>query len=246
MRTSPTSRAAQRAHRATFGGDSGWIEAEHPGDVLLVQTPGSSPYLPMVTALWNPSIRRAAPLGQRDILGFDGLGKDALAIAGDGTLTAAGRPVTRPIVFATGGTVMLPAQPARIVRDRFFTLVMPRGAVRLAGVAEGVRAEGTLAPTGRLTAYPAAGGGCTRLTVRLTLPQGFPPTLLGFSDVYGAERKVLVRADATARVEVVSDSGRSHLLTYRTIEVGGRAPGPFVSTVASARAATTDVPCASA
>ena len=203
-------RAAQRAHRATFGGDSGWIEAQHPGDVLLVQTPGSSPYLPMVTALSNPSIRRAVPLGKRDILQFDGLGKDALTITRDGTLTAAGRPVTQTIVFATGGTVMLPAQPARIVRDRFFTLVVPRGPVRLAGVAEGVRAEGTLAPTGRLTAYPATGGGCTRLTVRLTLPQGFPPTLLGFSDVYGTEREVLVRADATARVEVISDRERSH------------------------------------
>jgi hypothetical protein len=117
--------------------------------------------------------------------------------------------------------------------------------VRLAGVAEGVRAEATLAPTGRLTAYPATGGGCTRLTVRLTLPQGFPPTLLGFSDVYGTEREVLVRADSTARVEVISDRERSHVLTYRTIEVGGHAPGPFVSTVASARAATATVPCAS-
>ncbi len=239
-------RAAKRAYRATFGGEPGWIEAEHPGEVLLVQTPGSSPYLPMVTALQNPSIRRAVPLGKRDILTFDGLGKDALSITRDGTLTAAGRPVTRAIVFATGGTAMLPAQPARIVRDRFFTLVVPQGAVRLAGVAEGVRAEGTLAPTGRLTAYPAAGGGCTRLTVRLTLPQGFPPTLLAFRDAYGTERKVPVRADATARFEIVSSSDRSHALAYRTLEVGGHAPGPFVSTVASARVATTNVPCASA
>ena len=112
-------------------------------------------------------------------------------------------------------------------------------------MAEVVRAEGTLAPTGRLTAYPAVGGGCTRLTVRLTLPQGFPPTLLGFSDVYGTEREVLVRADATARVEVVSDN-KGRTLKYRTLEVGGHPPGPFVSTVASARATTNSVPCASA
>ena len=81
VRTSPTCAPRERAHRATFGGDSGWIEAEHPGDVLLVQTPGSSPYSAEVTALSNPSIRRAVPLGQRDILEFDGLGKDALTIA---------------------------------------------------------------------------------------------------------------------------------------------------------------------
>jgi hypothetical protein len=239
-------RAAERAHVATFGGESDWIEAQRLGDVLLVQTPGSSPYLPMVTALSNPSVRRAVPLGRRDILSFDGLGKDPVSISSTGTLTAAGEPVSRPIVFATGGTVMLPAQPARIVRDRFFTLVVPDGPVRLAGVAEGVRAEGTLAPTGRLTAYPATGGGCTRLSVRLTLPQGFPPTVLAFSDAYGTEQEVVVRSDATARVEVVSDAGTSQMLRYRTVEVRGRAPGPFDTTVASARATATTVPCASA
>jgi hypothetical protein len=239
-------RAAERTHRVTFAGESAWIEAEHPGDVLLVQTAGGSPYLPMLTALANPSIRGAVPLGRRDILPFDGLGKDPLSIARDGTLTAAGRPVTQPVVFATAGTMMLPAQPARIVHTRYFTLVVPRGPVRLAGVAEGVRTEGKLAPTGRLTAYPATGGACTSLTVRLTMPDGFPPTLLSFRDTSGRTRQILVQAGVTNRVQVLSGPETPYVLRYRTLEVDGEAPGPFVSTVASALATTATVPCASA
>jgi hypothetical protein len=241
-------RAADRAYRATWNDTASWIEAERPaGDVLLVHTPGSNPWLSELTALWNPSIRRAAPLGHRDIIQFDGLGQNALEIADDGTLTdAAGRPVTETLVFATGGTVVLPAQPARIVRDRFFTLVVPDGPVRLAGLAEGVRAEGTLAPTGRLTAYPPVGAGCTRLTVRLTLPARFPPTLLAFQDSHGNTREVPVQSGATARVEIVSTQGAPQTLRYRTLEVRGHAPGLFDSTVANVRASTTTVPCASA
>ena len=199
----------------------------------------------MLTALSNPSIRGALPLGRRDILQFDGLGKDALSITGDGTLTAAGRPVTQPIVFATGGTVMLPAQPARIVRDRYFTLVVPRGPVRLAGVAEGVRAEGKLAPTGRLTAYPATGAGYAAHRSSHA-PAGLPadPALIPRRVRHRAGSPGARRLDR--RVQVVSGRETPYLLTYRTIQVDGDAPGPFVSTVASALAATATVPCASA
>jgi hypothetical protein len=239
-------RAADRAYRATFGSTAPWIDAEGAGEVLLVHTPGSNPWISELTALWNPSVRRAVPLGRGPVLSFDGLDSNPATITRTGVLTERGRPVTQATVFAAGGTAMLPALPARVVIDRFFTLVIPRGPVRLAGVAEGVRAEGTLAPAGRLSAYPTVAGGCTRLTVRLSLPDGLPRTLLAFRDARGNDARVAVRAGATTRVEVVSGPRESRTLTYRTLRLGDRPAGPMDKNVANARATTATVPCASA
>jgi hypothetical protein len=220
--------ASRTLHAEAFTGLGSWVDAERPGDVLLVQTPWSSRFDAMLTSFWNTSVRRAAPLGEGGIEPFDGLSQRPVSIRRDGILLEAGRPVTTPVLFATGGTTPVFSNDGHVVANRFFALDTPEGPVRLGGLAEGLRNDRMLAPVGRLSAYPLPDGRCTTLRLRLTLPPGFPTATIEVVREGGGIETIALRRDRASTVTVSSTRGRGVSVDYRAIAVGaeGRvAPG---------------------
>ncbi len=220
--------ASRTLHAEAFTGQGGWVDAERPGEVLMVQTPWSSRFDAMLASFWNTSVRRAAPLGEGGIEPFDGLSQRPVSIRGDGTLLEAGRPVTTPVLFATGGTTPVFSNDGHVVSNRFFALDTPKGPVRLGGLAEGLRNDRMLAPVGRLSAYPLPDGRCTTLRLRLTLPAGFPTATIEVVREGGGVETIELRHDRASTVTVSSTGGRGVSVDYRAVAVGaeGRvAPG---------------------
>jgi hypothetical protein len=197
----------------------------------------------MLTALMNPSIRRAVPFGTRGIDTFDGLGKGAVTVAPDGRLLEAGRPVRQPVVWAIGGGIAAFDDARTVAYDRRFALVVPRDNVHLTLVADGFRYDGKVSQRGTIAVYPAVDGRCTRMTARLSVPAGIPRTLLEVRDDRGATRQVQIAAGSPATLEVTSTRDARRTLTYRTLRLGSRPVTPFDETVASASFRATQIPC---
>lgn len=227
--------------RSVFAGSPSWVDAAGGDRPLLVQTPGSSKFDAMLTAFWNQSVERAAPLGSRGIDPVDGLGAP-VAIRADGVLTRAGRPLREPVLFAIGGTAAA-FSGAEVDFDRRYALVEPVVQVRLAMLANGIRYDGKLTPFGHLAAYPTAAGRCTSLTVRLTVPEGIPATTLELTEDDGTRRRLRIAPGSTARISLTSRADRLRMLRYRTVLLGKRSPSPFVVTVANARYTSRTVRC---
>jgi hypothetical protein len=228
--------------RDQFGDDPSWIDRLGVADPLLIQTPQSSNVDAMYTILMNDSIDEAAPLGRRLVVGFDGLATEPVEIDANGLLLAGGRPVTRPVVWALGGTAVV-FDGARAFYDRKFALAVPDTAVRVGVVAEGVRYDGKLGQTGRIAVYPAREGQCMRLRATLTVPAGVPPTTLETRS--GPDRRVLVvHPDRPATLAVTSLPARRVVLGYRTLRLGNRRPTALDGTVADVRYTAGPVRCA--
>jgi Dolichyl-phosphate-mannose-protein mannosyltransferase len=250
-------RASKRAHASTFSGEAAWIEAAKPGPTTFVQTPGSNPYLAMVTTVWNPSIVRAEPLGTKDIIRLDGLGTSPLSLGRDGVLRERdGTTLSGSALFATGGSAAIFTAGDRVTNDRFFSLVIPSGdAVRLRAFAAGVRSNNTIAREGSITAYPTASGGCTKATLSMTLPAALPPSVLGFRDASGAVTSVRIRSGKLTKVAVTSTSSGARTLTFTATKIGNLAKGSsggleiangqIVANVATGRITSSDVACGS-
>ncbi len=226
-----------------WSGSPSWIDEAGARDPLLVQTPWSSRVDAMLTALMNPSIRRAVPFGTRGIDTFDGLGKAPLTVASDGRLLEAGRPVRQPVVWAIGGGIAAFDDARSVAYDRRFALVVPRDNVHLTLVADGFRYDGKVSQRGTIAVYPAVDGRCTRMTARLSVPAGVPRTLLEVRDDRGATRHVEVVAGSKATLEVTSTRDARRTLTYRTLRLGDRPVTPFDETVASADFRATQIAC---
>lgn len=238
-------KASRNAVRTTWsGGDPLWLEKAHPGPVVLVQTPGSSPYISQFAIVWGPSIHRAVRLlGEGYTTEIDGADPSPATVRADGTLLADGDPVAGSALFATAGATPIFGGRDTVVRERFFTLVKPADRVRLTAYAEGVRADTTLAPVGEIAAYPTRAGQCTRATVRLMLPPGIPPTTLQFTNESGIRKTVVVRAGAVSRVNIVSKSTGGRSLRYKTLRLGAVKPDAGVTNVANADFTARSVPC---
>lgn len=224
-----------------FAGDPAWVDAAGADGPLLVQTPGSSRFDAMLTIFWNPSIEEAAALGTRNIDPIDGLGR-RVAVRRDGTLTRGGEPVSRPVVFALGGTAAA-FDGARVTYDRRYALVRPSGDVRVTLLAEGIRHDGKVTPAGRLTVYPTRAGRCSALDVRLTVPAGVPATTLELTADDGSRRRVRVTSASPTRISLTSGPRWASTIRYRTVALGGRPPSPFVATVADAAFSSESVAC---
>jgi hypothetical protein len=204
----------------TFAREGGWVDAQRPGDVLLVQTPGSEPADTMLTGFWNASVRHAAPLGDSHVARFDGLSDRPVSVRADGTLVERGSPVTGSVLFATGGTTAVLARGGRVVTDRLFTLVVPSGTVRLRALVEGLRRDATLAPAGRIAVYPPGGGGCTTLRLLVALPAGAPPTTLELRQDDGAREIVRLRRGEPTALTLSSTRSRGRSVGYQVSASG--------------------------
>lgn len=240
-------RSSSRAFTTAFAHDAAWVEAARPGPTLLVQTPDSNPYIAMITTIWNPSIQLARPLGTERIVSLDGLSDQPVSVGRRGVLTGPdGQPVRGSVLFATGGSEVVLAGAARVVRDKLFTLAIPRNEpVTLRAFAAGVRSNRTVASSGWITAYPTSGGGCTIARLRLTLPDGLPPTVLEVTDAAGHRTTSTVRGGGVTTIAVRSTPDASRTVRFEATEagVGTVQDGFVVTTVANGVLSAADTGC---
>lgn len=218
-----------------------WVEPHLRSGAMLVQTPWSSRSDAMLTILMNPAIERADALDARGIESFDGLVEHSVAIDRHGSMRERGIPVRQPVVWALGGTAAEFVSARQIIRDRKFTLVIPRDTVRLAMLGEGIDADGGVSPTGRLTVYPLPTS-CNRLTVRLAIAEHLKSVTI--ETFVGPHRAVLTLTPGhPATAVITSTRGRSEVMQYRAMRIDGRPAGPFITAIAQANYRTNEVRC---
>jgi hypothetical protein len=138
----------------TIGTPAGWVDATGAHDVLLVQTAHSESSRAMTQVFWNTAVTGGALLGD-DAVGMDGA-TNRVAIDPRGLLTLSGRPIAAPLLIATSGTRPYFANAGVVARRAGFTLVRPVAPARLAALAEGLADDDWLAPSSRITVWPAA------------------------------------------------------------------------------------------
>jgi Dolichyl-phosphate-mannose-protein mannosyltransferase len=202
-----------------LGTERGWVDASGARDVLLLQTARSPSSRAMSQAFWNTSVTGGALLGTA--VPMDGAAERAL-VGPDGTLSVAGRPVTRPLLVATSGSRVVFANARVVDSAPGFSLVRPRGAARLALLAEGVASDGWLAAASTITLWPDRGHPRV-LRMRLSLPAGREPVTLALRE--GRIRRVVrIRPGGTQTVELRSSASappRIEIAASRSFGVGG-------------------------
>lgn len=227
--------------KQAFAGSPNWVDETGARDVLLVQTPWSSRMNAMLTGAANGSITAATSLGGF-IDPFDGLGAP-LELRPDGTLLDAGEPVRRPLLFATSGTSVVFGD-ARVTSDTLFALAVPADEARLRALAIGVRGDGSLARFGRIHAFPTPRSTCTRATVTVRLPQGFPGATLETTRADGSRARIeLSKANPRVTIAVASTATAGRWIDFRALGRDGRPVGPMVGAIAAAWLTSTPVSC---
>ena len=246
-------RSSKRAFANAFGSSSTWVDDARPGPTLFIQTPESNPYIAMVTTIFNSTIVRGEGFGTRYVIPLDGLGKSPVNAGNDGLLREAdGTPIRGSILLATGGSGYVAAGSPRVVRDKFFDLLIPEdGTTRLRAFAAGVRSNNSIAPVGWVTAYQGANGTCNRATLKLTLPLGLPPTTLEFRDGKGHRWREHIHAGRFTTVDVDSTSSGPATARFDVKQVGTQkgsvmgtgSASELVTNVATGHLFAREIPC---
>jgi hypothetical protein len=202
-----------------LGAERGWVDASGLADVVLLQTARSPSSRAMNQAFWNTSVTSGALLGAA--VPMDGAAERA-TVRPDGNLMVAGRPATGPLLVATSGTRVLFANGRVLGSAPGFSLVRPRGAARLALLAEGLADDGWLAASSTLTVWPDR---ARRRVLGLTLglPAGREPATLVLREGR-IRRAVRLRPGETRTVELPtaeSSPVRIEITANRSFGVGG-------------------------
>jgi hypothetical protein len=222
-----------RAERSWVDGSASWVDDEGLGSVAVLQTPFTGRQQVSEQLFWNVSLVEL--LRMKDASEVDAYGSTPARIGADGTVLAAGRPVTGPLLveeYASWGLL----DDARLVRRTLNTaLWQPRGTARFAAMLAGRYYDGWLGGRTSLTVWPGSSGRRV-LTVQLTLrlPDEAPPVTLDVIRRTGSrsvvirpgERRVLtLRVDATRRESIVLRPRRPLILPDgRLVSVMSSAP----------------------
>ncbi len=234
---------SQRFEEWNFNGNPSWVDATGADDVLLVQTAASGNASAMTTSFWNTSVTRISQLGH-EIDTLDGMG-DPVHLSPDGALVALdGRPIDQPVLIATGGTAAVFSRDVKIVADRSFALVRSDRPIRLLGLGEGVRSNGTLAPRGRVLAYPTADGLCSTVIVGLVVPKGAPMTTIRITG-NDRPRTLRIKPGDAKTMTVTSLPSRGRTIAYEGSVAGTHGAETFMQSIAVARLTAKTAHCAS-
>lgn len=234
---------SQELEESHFVDNPRWVDATGARDVTLVQTAYSGNIAAMVTSFWNTSVTRISSLETRHIDPVEGLGS-AIRMEADGLLVAAdGSPIERPILFASSGTAAAFSDTVKVVPDRSYALIVPTQPIRLVGLAEGVRSNGTLAPEGRIVAYPSPGGRCSTVVVSIGVPADSSLTTLRLRQD-GTTRTLRIAPGGTRRISLTSLATTGRTIEYDGWIAGATASRPFATSIALARFSARTSSCA--
>ena len=205
----------------TLGDSPSWVDETGTRDVLLLQTANSPRDAAVGQAFWNASVTRGALLGERAVA-MDGA-SDRVMVATDGLMLLQGRPLHGPLLLATAGTRVVPAN-GRVLRGApGFELLEPAGAARLATLAEGLASDGWLAGRTTITVWRRG-----ELRLRLSLPPGYRTTALELRGP-GIRRMLLVEPGRQTLVRVTAPGRAPSRLELSTHRPFGLADGRLVA-----------------
>jgi hypothetical protein len=157
-----------------------------------------------------------------------------LTVAPDGTLLAAGKPVTRPLLADGFSDTLRFRSSQEIASSPVYRLLRSSGPQRLALYAPGRYADGWLGLLGSVRLWPedVAEGLAGTLSFRLTAPAGATATAVSFEPAGGAAEEVVVAPGSTREVAFdvcAAGAWQVGFAAPSTGSVGGR----FVSVQAS-------------
>lgn len=193
---------AQAVGESVLPVDPSFVDHAEVGDVALLQTRHSDRGLAMESLFWNRSVDRAYLLP--DGASPDTFETTRLSVAPDGTLLAAGRPVTLPLLADRFSDTLRLRGAKELGRSPAYRLVAGGAAQRLALYAPGRYEDGWLAQRGSFRLWPAsidAGlEGRLMFTLSGALDGGEVP--VRFTLPRAGERTVTVAAGGSSRVEL--------------------------------------------
>ena len=230
---------ARAVERSVLARDPSFVDHARVGSVALLHTRHSDRGLAMEVLFWNRSVDRAyvLPGGAAP----DTFESTRLTVAADGTLLAAGRPVTGPLLADAYGDTLRLRDARTVGASPVYRLLAGGAPKQLALYAPGRYEDGWLAAQGSFRLWPdSAGAGLAgRLTFTLSGARDGNPVPVRFGLADGAFQSVTVPAGRSARVELPVCSSGPWLASF-TAPLTGTVGDRFVSLRASEPVYTPD------
>jgi hypothetical protein len=189
---------AERTRTGALGPDPSFVDATGIENAAMLLTRSSERGVASAYLFWNRSLDAVYLLPGAEPP--DSFAVTRLTIADDGTLLAAGRPVTRPLAADAFSDTVRFHDADEIAWAPAFRLVASPGPQRLALYAPGRFADGWLGLRGSFKLWPETPAGA--LTFELTGPEGAPPVAVELTPPGLPEREVIVRPGRTSTVTV--------------------------------------------
>ena len=143
------------ARRSFFGPDRSWVDNASVGDVTLVRNVDGQRGPAFQQLFWNRSVKRLVLMPGATII--DPFRADAVEVAPDGTLVAAGRPLSGALLMDEHAVAAELSGAEKVGSAPGFSLYRPVGQPRLSLLFNGRYFDGWLAPTGGVTLWPRPG-----------------------------------------------------------------------------------------
>jgi hypothetical protein len=193
---------AANVRRHMLPADRSWVDARGLGRVTLVQAFGGQRTDALDQLFWNRSVDRVALLPGST--GIDAFRSAHVSIGADGSMTAAGKPLSGPLLVDRWGSTLALRGVRRLAGTRGYDLLETSGPPRVVYYFAGRFFDGWAAPSARLAVY-GAHGRTIRFTV--TLPPGARPATLTVA-LPGGERRFSLAAGRPQTVSLpVCSSG---------------------------------------
>ena len=189
---------AERTRTDVLGPEPSFLDASGFDDVAMLLTRSSERGVASEYLFWNRSVDAVYLLPGAEPP--DSFAVTRLTIAPDGTLLAAGTPVTRPLAVDGFSDTVRFRDSDELATSPVFDLVASRGPQRLALYAPGRFEDGWLGLAGSFQLWPEADAGA--LTFELTGPEGSPPVAVELAPPGLRAREVIVQPGRTSAVTV--------------------------------------------
>jgi hypothetical protein len=202
---------ARAIRSAVLGERPSWVDEAGVGPTTMLLTPGGR--VTDAKLFWNKSLERVLMLpGVRPP---DSFAVSTVNARADGTVTAAGKPVTGPVMIDDWATGVELQQATFVSRSTSGALYRPHGNLRLRLLSFGRYADGWLTNHGALVIWPAPGE--RRLSGRLEFPIRAPrpdgtvtirirqpgsDKLLAFTTKPGQTRTIVIRVCSSGAVSL--------------------------------------------
>jgi hypothetical protein len=164
--------------RSLFPENTRWVDEAELGEVSVLVTPGTLRAAVSSALFWNRSIVRVLQMRGTEVV--DTFGFTGVTVRSDGTLLAAGRTVSGPVLVQEYASTTELDGGRLLRRDAGSSLWQPAGPIRIAAQTNGLYLDGWLSwPQTTVRVWPRADGPRTGvLCLDLRQPEGAGGTLL--------------------------------------------------------------------
>ena len=224
-------RNADNVARVYLSPERDWVDRAGLRDVAVLRSMGSL-RIDSLQLFWNRSVNRVLLLPGADVL--DPFANDRLAIAADGALLLAGRPVRTPLLVDDYNVTVRLSGAAKVASSPIHTLWRPEGTPRLAMYVLGRYHDGWLASAGGINLWPEPGERrlAGEFSMRLTAPVKSGRVTMRFDLPDGSRKRVVLEPGVAQVVRIAACSEGAWKVPFSS-SVRGFLAGRVVSARAS-------------